>query len=200
MATINQFLNSYKKLEAEIRIDNPESSVFEYENSLYDPERQEKIKVCRILRNYIQHHADGQRFIAVSDQMITFLEKEVFSIKAKTDLVKSHISKTAPITPKTSIRDAIAIISMSNVNNLAIVDKENHIVGAVNATLILKAYSKSKKSTSKIIEYVSTKDTKSLLSRMVFAKIDDRYEPYSGCEGFVTADGTAESNYVGTLI
>lgn len=30
MATINQFLNSYKKLEAEIRIDNPESSVFEY--------------------------------------------------------------------------------------------------------------------------------------------------------------------------
>ena len=45
MATINQFLNSYKKLEAEIRIDNPESSVFEYENSLSDPERQEKIKV-----------------------------------------------------------------------------------------------------------------------------------------------------------
>ena len=105
MATVTKFLETYKKLEAEIRLLNPNDTVYDYENRLLesDPAKAEKLKVCRINRNFIQHNADGSEFMRlVSDKWISFLEQEANAIHSKNDLVKKHIYKATPINEKTT--------------------------------------------------------------------------------------------------
>ena len=49
----NKFLDAFKNLENELRADN--TTVLDYENSLKDSNMQEKLKLCRITRNYLSH-------------------------------------------------------------------------------------------------------------------------------------------------
>ena len=71
MREIDTFLEEYKKLETAIRNETG-STVLDYENTMQQ-DLAEKIKVCRIMRNYAQHNADYVRFLAATADMCDFL-------------------------------------------------------------------------------------------------------------------------------
>lgn len=86
-----EFVNAYKNFETTLRNTDPEAfdvmknkldverfmngdfSVLSFENALTDIDTQQKVKLIRITRNYIQHHNDGDSFAAVSEPEIAFL-------------------------------------------------------------------------------------------------------------------------------
>lgn len=87
MATYTQFLSLYREYESLLRERGEDTK--EREDS---DEKGEKLKMCRVIRNYLSHSADPS-FIWVSDKMQTFLQKEVNALKEEEDVVKKHLKK-----------------------------------------------------------------------------------------------------------
>lgn len=197
MATINKFLVAYKELETEIRSANPNDSVYDYENRLEDADKQEKLKLCRITRNYIQHHSD--KFAEVSDTMVQFLEKETNLLHSKSDLVKKHIYRAEPITEKTTIKDAILLGATSKIDYIPIVNK-GVFLGVVPLKAILVAYKKESTLSKKIICLISSTSIKKVMTDWEYAKPTDKYLDYvTKQKVIVTDDGTEHGLYVGVL-
>lgn len=197
MATINKFLTAYKELESEIRSSDPNDSVYDYENRLDDVDKQEKLKLCRITRNYIQHHSD--KFADVSDTMVQFLERETALLHSKSDLVKKHIYRAEPITEKTSIKDAILLGANSKIDYIPIVNK-GIFLGVVPLKAILLAYKKESTLSRKIMSLISSSSVKKIMADWEYAKPTDKYLDYvTKPKVIVTDDGTEHGLYVGVL-
>ena len=200
MATINKFLEAYKNLETEIRNLNPNDTVYDYENRLSqtDPQKAEKLKVCRINRNFIQHNPDSAKFVGlISDKWIDFLEAETNIIHSKNDLMKKHIYKATPVDAKTSIKDAITIVASSKVDVVPVVSK-GEFVGLITPKQVLVAYMKSSRTAEKLLDYISDKTMKNVTADYDFSKPTDRYIDYSTKPNVViTSDGTSNGLYIG---
>lgn len=203
MATVTKFLETYKKLEAEIRLLNPNDTVYDYENRLLesDPAKAEKLKVCRINRNFIQHNADGSEFMRlVSDKWISFLEQEANAIHSKNDLVKKHIYKATPINEKTSINDAIEIVVKSKIDVIPVIDNNSTFLGTITPRQVMYAYKKAGNARRKILEFLPIKNIKKEVEGYMFTKPTDRYLDYAPKYNvIVTSDGTNKGTYVGVL-
>lgn len=203
MATVAKFLEAYKKLETEIRLLNPNDTVYDYENRLLesDPSKAEKLKVCRINRNFIQHNTDGDKFVKiVSDRWIDFLEQEANAKHSKNDLVKKHIYKAIAINEKTNINDAIEIVVKSKIDVIPVVDKKNLFLGVITPQQVLIAYKKAGNTRRKILELLSIKNIEKTVDNYVFAKPTDRYLDYvPKGDVIITSDGTNNGIYVGVL-
>ena len=67
-----KFLDAFRALDTELK--DQGSTVLEYENSLKDGSiEKEKLKVCRIMRNYMAHN--DTTFLTASNEQIKFLQK-----------------------------------------------------------------------------------------------------------------------------
>lgn len=203
MATVTKFLETYKKLENEIRALNPNDTIYDYENRLMtmDPSKAEKLKVCRINRNFIQHNADGERFMgSISDRWITFLEQEINAIHAKNDLVKKHIYKAVALNEKSNISDAIDAVVKSKIDVIPVVGKNNCFLGVITPQQILIAYKKAGNLRKKLFDHVTPKHIENTVQNYVFAKPTDRYLDHVTEEKcVVTSDGTVAGTYIGFL-
>lgn len=84
---LDSFLTAYKEFETAVSsahdlgkleyIDgtcDTFDSVFSLENFITDPDAKDKIRTCRIIRNYAQHHSDAERFICVSNDMLEYIK------------------------------------------------------------------------------------------------------------------------------
>lgn len=196
--TLSKFLEAYKELEQEVRAVNPTWSVYDYELSITDSYRLEKMKICRLTRNYVQHNPDGMKFVDVTDAMINFLKRETAMLHNSRDLVKQHIYKAPFIEPKVSIKDAMDVAIKTKVPEIIPVVDGGLIQGYITPTQILVAYKKSPRITGKVLEY-----TKALpLSKLDvdYAKPTDPYIDYvTKNTVIVTSDGTKDGLYVGFL-
>ena len=83
-----KFLESYRNLENELRYDN--LSVLDYENSLKDSNKQEKLKLCRITRNYLSHQ--DTCFVEASKEMINFVDSLTTEIRLKSSIAKDEMA------------------------------------------------------------------------------------------------------------
>lgn len=55
-------------------------SVFSLEKYILDEDVKDKITVCRMLHNYIQHHPDAVSFLSVTAEEIAFLKEKTEEI------------------------------------------------------------------------------------------------------------------------
>lgn len=88
-----QFLDIYRELETELKA-TLNTTVLDYESKLSPPELQERLKICRVMRNYLTHAELD--FIEVTDKQLTFLEKQTEKI-ARGKLVAKDKAKKAPL-------------------------------------------------------------------------------------------------------
>ena len=109
---LEQFLEEYKAFERAVCSSDklaalpwvtdtlpPIDSVFSLENYIVDQEIKDKIKICRMLRNYAQHHPDAEAFLAISAEEISFLHsltEQVIRLEgvAKDIMVRCPVSMT----------------------------------------------------------------------------------------------------------
>lgn len=133
MKTHDAFIGKYKELEK--LLDVP---VREYEESLSEEDSQ-KIRLCRILRNYIQHNADYEKIIAISPGLQSYLNSVVDDLHKKNGILKDHMtsaSKYGFINESDTIVDAAALLSKKNRWSSVVLDKNGEYIGTLNKGII----------------------------------------------------------------
>ena len=100
--TRSKFLENYKELEKTLALIG--TDVLNYENIFTNSEDSNKLKLCRMTRNYLQHNND-QNFVEPTDKMIKFLENLNKSLLAKTETNAKKMVKADKI--KIDINDRL---------------------------------------------------------------------------------------------
>lgn len=85
----DKFIEIYKELERILP-----TQVRDYEETLSEDDKN-RLRLCRMLRNYIQHQKDYESFVAITDGMISFVSEVVRKEKLKDGCAKDHMVSAA---------------------------------------------------------------------------------------------------------
>lgn len=158
MTENDKFLDAYRQLEDALSHSTKLSAdtVLSYESALQaqnDTESSEKLKVCRIMRNYMTHHADGKSFLSATPAMTKFIKHEANKISSLELNAGNLAKKTAILTPSTTMKEAAAAFSKSKTAWLPYADKKGNIVGAVDSSLVITLCAQGTRSNATIGSY-----------------------------------------------
>lgn len=137
MSRNEKYMNLYRRFEATLKKAGFQS-VKDYETSLEnDHFKQEQIRICRLIRNYIEH--ESASFVEASDNMMSFLEKEIVVFdEAETPVKKKMI----PV--KYAIRDTDLIVVAADFmikrkqDIIPIFNKDDFAIGTLSYEDIVK--------------------------------------------------------------
>lgn len=137
------FLTTYKALEKEL-IDMG-LSIKDYEDRLVNngnTDAADKLRLCRMIRNYLSHHADGDELVTVNNNLSAFIKGLIIMInntklKAKDSYVPVSRSKRLIRKPE-SVRDIIDEFNKHPKENiLYVISGDNKLLGQINSTDVL---------------------------------------------------------------
>ena len=102
-----KFLDAFRALDSELK--DQGSTVLEYENSLKDGSvEKEKLKVCRIMRNYMSHN--DTTFLTASNEQIKFLDNMTEEVLKRAHLVKDEMKRVKTLKATAPIKDIITAL------------------------------------------------------------------------------------------
>ena len=119
------FLNAFRALDTELKSEG--KTVVDYENSL-DTVNQEKLKVCRIMRNYMAHN--DTTFLATTSEQFKFLEDQTYKIRSLSHTVKDEMKKIKTVKSSITFKelsillDKFPYVPVETKIGLYIVDKD----------------------------------------------------------------------------
>lgn len=183
-----EYLEKYKKLEELLKQSQcfPDS-IFELETSYNNSKEGEKLKLCRLVRNYLQHNTDV--FIEPTEEMIKFLDSEIFEIESKFLRIKDQYTRAKAISEDLTFKEAILLLNTKNF--LPVVNKDNLVIGTFNDTVIRKSI-KNNKLNNKI------KTNKDLLDGVLpFVSMNDNIKDIQNGSYIVTLNGNKSEKYKG---
>lgn len=137
------FLTTYKALEKELT--DTGLSIKDYEDRLINngnTDTADKLRLCRMIRNYLSHHADGDELITANNNLSTFIKEQITMInntklKAKDSYVPVSRSKRLIRKPE-SVRDVIDEFNKHPKENiLYVISDDNKLLGQINSTDVL---------------------------------------------------------------
>lgn len=138
--TRSKFLEVYKELEKTLSLMG--TDVVNYENIFTDSSNSNKLRMCRMTRNYLQHNND-QNFVEPTDQMISFLERLNNSLLAKTTTNGKKMVKADKI--KIDINDRVEdILPVLAKNKVLLVYDKNTFKGLYRVNTYLNFSLKNK--------------------------------------------------------
>lgn len=198
-----KFLEAYKKLETMLRKTEQYNNVFEYESILTDPETVEKLKLCRLIRNYIVHNENGADFVVPTNEMISFITKQCQEVQK---LVKTVGAICTPVTSIKSdspmtIRMVLKKINDKNLNFYPVADeKTEKMIGVIDFENIVSAIQHADyKLTAKFFENVSLNNLKNnLKNNYVIANKDEEYSKYTDTKKSIIVTND-EGNCIGVI-
>lgn len=145
-----KYLEVYRRFESVLKADGKYFTVKDYEDALEsDKSKQNKLRMCRMIRNYIEH--ENQTFLEATDEMIDFLEKETISIdESETPVKKKMVSVKNAIKDTDLIVVAADYMTKKKYDTIPIFDKTDFSVGVLTYESIVKYiasgdFSKAKK-------------------------------------------------------
>ena len=103
----DKFLEAYKQLDIELKEQG--QSVLDYENSLSDGTDKERLKLCRITRNYLSHQ--DKKFVTCSKEMIKFIEDLTLQIRRKSHTVKDELIRQKTAKHNETLKNILPLIS-----------------------------------------------------------------------------------------
>lgn len=122
-----KFLDAFRALDTELK--DQGSTVLEYENSLKEGSiEKEKLKVCRIMRNYMSHN--DTTFLTASNEQIKFLDGMTEEVLKRAHLVKDEMKRVKTLKATTPIKDIIAaldkfpVVPIETKTGIYLVDKD----------------------------------------------------------------------------
>lgn len=137
------FLTTYKALEKELT--DMGLSIKDYEDRLVNngnTDAADKLRLCRMIRNYLSHHADGDELVTVNNNLSAFIKGLIIMInntklKAKDSYVPVSRSKRLIRKPE-SVRDIIDEFNKHPKENiLYVISGDNKLLGQINSTDVL---------------------------------------------------------------
>lgn len=127
------FIEKYKELESLLSI-----PVRDYEDSLPDADAQ-KMRICRMLRNYIQHNADYEKIISISPHLQAFLDSIVDKIHKESGIIKEHMISTVKygfLSENDTLVDAAALMTKKKRCFNLVIDKNSEYIGVITKDII----------------------------------------------------------------
>ncbi len=137
------FLTTYKTLEKELT--DMGLSIKDYEDRLVNDgntDAADKLRLCRMIRNYLSHHADGDELVTVNNNLSAFIKGLIIMInntklKAKDSYVPVSRSKRLIRKPE-NVRDIIDEFNKHPKENiLYVISGDNKLLGQINSTDVL---------------------------------------------------------------
>ena len=137
------FLTTYKALEKELT--DMGLSIKDYEDRLVNDgntDAADKLRLCRMIRNYLSHHADGDELVTVNNNLSAFIKGLIIMInntklKAKDSYVPVSRSKRLIRKPE-SVRDIIDEFNKHPKENiLYVISGDNKLLAQINSTDVL---------------------------------------------------------------
>ena len=132
-----RYMDIYRRFEAAVK-KSGFTSVRAYEESLKEDHfKQEQVRICRMVRNYIEHEIAD--FVEASENMINFIEKETIKLDESEMPVKEKM-----ISVKNAIKDtdllvvAADFMAKHNATIIPIFDKTDYAVGVLSNSDIVK--------------------------------------------------------------
>lgn len=163
---ITSFLEQYKRLEQAVSnsgsldkiswIDPPKAhsiqSIYDLEAASLDSEITEKLKLCRITRNYAQHNPGAQSFIATTQEMVDFISETAHEIESIDGTVKDIMIKfpATTITEANTLQDCITIMAKKKTPWLPIAGKSGEPLAVISEHTVCTALSQGATLRSKI--------------------------------------------------
>lgn len=190
---VAKFIQQYNDFEKIISASNAVQArtVLEFEESLTlkDAEANQKLKVCRIVRNYIQHN--DVNFVEPSKEMIDFIANLSDYVRSLEMSANDVLKKLTPLTLSDTITDAAKKLSRNKL--MPVVDKKKVCVGIVTDETIRAAVSKGTRPSSKLSNIESLIKSATIISKDIPVKNITE-------NSVVTKDGTKNGQYVGVVI
>ena len=152
-----EFLNQYKSLESTLRLLDPNSSVLSFEESLEDADRKDKLRICRQMRNYIQHHEDGLSFLSPTSSMVSFLSRMTNDLLASREKVGDKLYRLQAVSYQGTVREALERFAKSKRDWLPVVSSGKYS-GVLTATRLAQAVYASTRKGDKLSGFVPEKD------------------------------------------
>lgn len=143
MAKTADFIYAFTKLETALK-EQYNQTVLQFETGLQetDADMAEKLKVCRILRNYVSHHSDSIKFVSVSDEQVAFLEDLANRVNGIPAL-KDCYQRLAPITQNTSREDLMKTLAKSKFGIVPVTDLSGFPIGSLSWEDAVKLFNAS---------------------------------------------------------
>lgn len=156
MSDTEKFLSEYKRFESALRETGDADSVLDFENDIMSMSMDDydKIKTCRIIRNYIQHHPDGKKMFPASTEMIKYIGGLADKEEAKLKHVKDIMKRSKPISFDTTIKDAITALEKAKTGILAVTDKDGNYVGYLSNAAVIWMISQNLSLAGKVGKYI----------------------------------------------
>lgn len=162
MTLTEQFLESYKSLESLLRsVYGSGMTVLNYEEQSSEPE---KLRICRLIRNFLQHTPDGAAFLTPTDAMCRFLRQESVRIAANAEKAKELLYRQTPVKLGHTLRQAGKLFLKSDREWLPVIDDKNCLIGVLTRPVLFACLCSAKNPDEKSLsEAIKQKDwTKSL--------------------------------------
>ncbi|MEE3344247.1 MAG: hypothetical protein VZS44_09175 [Bacilli bacterium] len=184
MANINDnFLEMYKELETELR--GVGLSVLDYENNLPDGTEKEKLKLCRIIRNYMSHQ--DKKFVVATQDMVNFIGTLAINIRRKTHIVANELIKQKTVKYNEYLKNVLPLLVKISV---PVVDNNGTVIYIMDANDYIKMLNKGLKR----IELPKK------LPKLNYTDKDTKIEDLAEGIYVVTSTGNAEGKYLGICI
>ena len=181
MTANDKFLDAFRALDTELKLDG--MTVLDYENGL-DETNKEKLKVCRIMRNYMAHN--DMTFLSTTSDQVKFLEKLASEIRKKSHTIKDEVEKITPLKYTAPIKDVTAVLSKHTV---AVLETKAGFYLVDKDMLITQLALGNKKISIPVklptYRYVSKDERITNIGRGIY---------------IVTSDGTKEGKYLGIAV
>lgn len=168
---MKNFLELYKELEGAVRDNTDLGSVLDYENTLEGVDY-ERLKVCRIIRNYVQHNSDGESFLAATPEMAGFLNKLIKQISSNTKKVRSVYSRVKALEINEPILNFFINTYDKKLNWFPVVDN-GKLVAIIDKEMVFEAIGKKKTESLTIADAFTKKILKESLAAGKFYERDD---------------------------
>lgn len=176
-----KFLDAFRALDTELKTDG--KTVLDYENSL-DTLDQERLKVCRIMRNYMAHN--DTTFLSTTSEQIKFLDKQVDELRKLAHTVKDEMKRVKTVKATEPIKNIL-----TSIDKYPIVPVETKAgIFLVDQTILIHQLALGNKKVT----------IPARLPKYKYVSKMERLENIGTGTYIVTEDGTATGAYLGILI
>lgn len=135
---IDRFLNQYKSLELYLRMAYGDGmTVLGYEDKL-DTEQGDKLRICRVMRNFLQHNPSAYGFVIPTEAMIVFLEELVTDLAVKLEKSEPAVYRLPPVKLTGTMRDAGKLFVKTGMSWLPVVDGKNYVVAVLTRDKLIE--------------------------------------------------------------
>lgn len=176
-----KFLDAFRSLDTELKANG--KSVLEYENSL-DTTDLERLKVCRIMRNYMAHN--DTTFLSTTNEQIKFLNTKTNELRKLAHTVKDEMKRIKTVKSTESIKTITGLVDKYSI--VPLLDKSG--IYLVNQNILIHNLALGNKKIA----------LPARLPKYQYVSKLDRLDNIGSGTYIVTEGGTAIDTYVGILI